>query len=251
MGKFLSVMIKNKNIIVTGCSRGLGFKIANTLAEQGANVYGVSRKLSEQYSKLMESRPNSVHFKAFDLADHKSVQQSLFNEYVSNAIPIHGLVNNAAVAYDDIVTNVSIENVEAMYAINVYSPFVLTKYSIRNMILNRVGGSIVNLSSISVYTGYKGLAMYASTKGALEAFSKNVSREWGERSIRSNCIVAGFMETDMSATLSDDERQRIYRRNSLKKSTDVDSVANTVAYLISDQSRSITGQNIHVDSGTI
>ncbi len=251
MERFQGVTIKSKNIIVTGCARGLGFKIAKTLAEQGANVYGVSRKLSEQYLKLMESRPNSVFFKEFDLTDYKLVQQSLFSEYVVNAIPIHGLVNNAAVAYDDIVTNISVEKVEAMYAVNVYSPFVLTKYSIRNMMLNKVGGSIVHLSSISVHTGYKGLAMYASTKGALEAFSKNVSREWGERGIRSNCIVAGFMDTDMSATISVEERQRIYRRNSLKQPTDIDSVASTVAYLVSDESRSITGQNIHVDSGTI
>jgi len=95
------------------------------------------------------------------------------------------------------------------------------------------------------------LAMYASTKGALEAFSKNTAREWGEIGIRSNCLVAGFMETEMSSTLSADQRNRIYKRTSLKKATSVDSVAETIAFLVSEKASSITAQNIHVDSGTI
>jgi 3-oxoacyl-[acyl-carrier protein] reductase len=112
-------------------------------------------------------------------------------------------------------------------------------------------GSIVHISSISAHTGYKGLAMYASTKGALEAFSKNTAREWGERGIRSNCLVAGFMETEMSASLTEDQKYRIYQRTSMKKPTDVDSVAETILFLLSGKASSITGQNIHVDSGTI
>jgi 3-oxoacyl-[acyl-carrier protein] reductase len=93
--------------------------------------------------------------------------------------------------------------------------------------------------------------MYAATKGAIEAFSKNTAREWGELEIRSNCVVAGFMETDMSNTLSIDQKQRIYNRTSLKKETDKDSVADTIKFLISEKSKSITGQNLFVDSGTI
>jgi 3-oxoacyl-[acyl-carrier protein] reductase len=93
--------------------------------------------------------------------------------------------------------------------------------------------------------------MYASTKGALEAFSKNTAREWGEFGIRSNCVVAGFMETDMSDGLTDEQKDRIYKRTSLKKETDKYSVAETIKFLISDGSSSITGQNLFVDSGTI
>ncbi len=138
-----------------------------------------------------------------------------------------------------------------MYSINVFTPYMIVKNVIRNMLLHRIGGSIVHISSISVHTGYKGLAMYAGSKGALEAFSKNTAREWGERGIRSNCLVAGFMETAMSETLSDQQKDRIYRRTSLKLPTSIASVAETVTFLISDSSSSITGQNIHVDSGTI
>ena len=123
--------------------------------------------------------------------------------------------------------------------------------TLRNFILNKTNGSIVHISSISVHTGYKGLSMYASTKGAIEAFSKNTAREWGEMGIRSNCIVAGFMETDMSSTLTDSQRTRIYNRTSLKQETDKESVSDTIKFLISKNSKSITGQNIFVDSGTI
>ena len=138
-----------------------------------------------------------------------------------------------------------------MYAVNVFSPMVLTKYAIRQMLLHGVKGSIVNISSISVHTGYKGLAMYASTKGAIEAFSKNMAREWGERGIRSNCLVAGFMETEMSSTLSDEKKNRIYKRTSMKKPVEINSVAETVCFLLSKKADSITGQNINVDNGTI
>ena len=119
------------------------------------------------------------------------------------------------------------------------------------MLLYQIQGSILHLSSISVHTGYKGLSMYASTKGSLEAFSKNTAREWGELGIRSNCLVAGFMETEMSSTLSTDQKNRIYKRTSMKRPVDVFSVAETIFFLISNEAKSITGQNIFVDNGTI
>ena len=93
--------------------------------------------------------------------------------------------------------------------------------------------------------------MYASSKGAMEAFSKDTAREWGELNIRSNVVVPGFMETSMSSALTEEQKNRIYKRTSLKKATSIESVAETVAFLLSEKAVSITGQNIHVDSGTI
>jgi 3-oxoacyl-[acyl-carrier protein] reductase len=154
-------------------------------------------------------------------------------------------------AYDDIITNLNLGKLEEMYQTNVFSPMMLTKYAIRNMLFNKTKGSIIHISSISAHTGYKGLAMYASSKAALEAFSKNTAREWGGLGIRSNVIVPGFMETAMSATLSFEQKDRIYKRTSLKKATSIESVAETVAFILSEKSISITGQNIHVDAGTI
>ena len=241
----------SKNILVTGVSQGLGLVIAREVVEAGWTLYGVSRRLTPEYEELARSHAGRVHFFAHDLADAEGVRTKVFKDFVGLDTPLHGFVNNAALAYDDIVTNLNLERLEAMYAVNVFAPMMATRQTIRNMLLHGGGGSIVHVSSISAHTGYKGLAMYASTKGALEAFSKNTAREWGERGVRSNCIVAGFMETAMSGSLDDAKRQRIYQRTALKRATSLESVAATAVFLLGDTSASITGQNIFVDSGTI
>lgn len=240
-----------KNVLLTGCSRGVGLVITKVLVSKGYTVYGISRNLSNEYKNLMNSFPKKIKFKSFDLSNVNDINKEVFKNYIPNSIKLHAYINNAAIAYDDIITNLNVDRLENMFKVNVFSPLNIVKYAIRNMIFNRNLGHIIHLSSISVHTGYKGLAMYAASKGALEAFSKNTAREWGERGIKSNCIVAGFMETDMSSTLGDDMKNRIFKRTSLKKPTDLNSVANTIEFIISGNAKSITGQNIHVDSGTI
>lgn len=239
------------NILVTGVSRGVGLEICRVLLEQGHRVYGIARNHTEEVKRLEAECSGNLLFKSVDLSDVKDVHKFVFKEFITNTTELHGFINNAAMAYDDIITNINIDKLAIMFQTNVYTPMILTKYAIRNMILHKVKGSIVHISSISAHTGYKGLAMYASSKAALEAFSKNTSREWGELGIRSNVVVPGFMETAMSATLSGEQKDRIYKRTSLKQATDVHSVAEMVAFLLSDKARSITGQNIHVDNGTI
>jgi len=239
------------NILLTGCSRGVGLEICNLLLQNGNVVFGIARSHTEDIKALEKKFTNKFFFKSVDLADAANIHKNVFKEFVTNNFRLDGFVNNAALAYDDIITNLNLNRLEAMYAVNVFSPMILTKYAIRNMLLHRTKGSIVHISSISAHTGYKGLAMYASSKGALESFSKNTAREWGELGIRSNVVVPGFMETAMSAELSVEQKDRIYKRTSLKCPTDIKSVAETVAFLLSEKALSITGQDIHVDSGTI
>lgn len=240
-----------KNILLTGISRGLGLHIAKTLLTSGYSVYGVSRSQSPQLAALQDQYPGRLYLQTFDLAQIAEIKSTLFKSFMPLELPLFGFINNAALAYDDIITNLNFDRLEAMYRVNVFAPLIMTKEVIRNMLFHQIRGSIVHISSISVHTGYKGLAMYASSKGALEAFSKNTAREWGERGIRSNCIVAGFMETYMSSGLSEDQKNRIYKRTSLKQATDPRSVAAMVEFLLSDRSISVTGQNLFVDSGTI
>lgn len=239
------------NYLVTGCSRGVGLEICSVLLEQGHTVYGVARSHTDDFTVLENKFQGRLFFKSVDLTDSENVQQSVFKDFVSNKIQLHGYVNNAAMAYDDIVTNLNLGKLQAMYAVNVFTPMMITKYVLRNMLLHHTKGCIVHISSISAHTGYKGLAMYASSKGALEAFSKDTAREWGELGIRSNVVVPGFMETAMSSTLTEEQKNRIYKRTSLKSATSIRSVAETVAFLLSDKAASITGQNVHVDNGTI
>lgn len=240
-----------KNVLVTGASRGLGLEIVKLLLETNYNIYAVSRSVPEELTALLKHYPENLFHKTLDLGNALTVREDLFKDFVTNKTPLHGFVNNAAMAYDDIITNLNVDRLKEMYEVNVFTPFNITKYAIRNMIFNRVKGSIVHVSSISAHTGYKGLAMYAGSKAALEGFSKNTAREWGERGVRSNCLVAGFMETAMSATLDDSQKDRIYKRTSLKVPTSTQSVANMIEFLLSDKAISVTGQNIHVDSGTI
>lgn len=239
-----------QNVILTGVSNGLGLALCTSLLDQGHQVFGISRKRSPQLEELEARYPQLLHWQSIDLAETAALRQKLAT-LIPKSTPIHAFINNAALGYDDLITNLQLDALEQMFAVNVLSPMLLTKFSIRNMLLHRISGNLIHLSSISAHTGYKGLAMYAATKGALEAFSKNTAREWGSKGIKSNCIVAGFMETDMTASLTKEQKDRIYKRTSLKQATEIDSVVSTILFLLSDGASSITGQNLFVDSGTI
>ncbi len=239
------------NILLTGGTRGLGRCIVQRLLDRGDEIWIVARSGSVVHFDLPEESRERIHLVLADLSDVDGLRHNLTSAIDSKAIAFDGLVNNAATAYDDLITNSSITDIEYSFRVNVFAPMELTRYVIRNMLLHGKAGSLVHISSISSRTGYKGLSMYAATKGALESFSRGVAREWGGKGIRSNCVVPGFMETDMSSTLSAEQKNKIYRRTSLGKATDPLSVAETVCFLLSDASRSITGQDIIVDSGTV
>lgn len=239
-----------KWIIVTGDSGGLGSAIVKNILNDGKyGVIGISRSLNENIMNLMKDNQNYVHIN-FDLENSLEIRE-LYKNKIKTLGEIVGLVNNSAMAYDDIITNANVNRIEKMFSINVYSPMILTKYVIRDMLLHNNKGSIVHISSVSAHTGYKGLSMYAATKGALEAFSKNVAREWGVKGIRSNCVAPGFMETNISSSLTNEQRQKIYQRTSLKRATDIESVASMVVFLLSEEAKSITGTVVNVDNGTV
>lgn len=244
--------MNTRNILLTGASRGLGLEIARYLLKKGYTLHTMQRTHSDELSALAKQYPKRIHSFQVDLASGTQVEETFQKEHFSNGKTVfHGYVNNAATAYDDLITNLQSEPLDQMFQVNVFTPLFLTRWILRNMLLHSTRGSIVHISSICAHTAYKGLAMYASTKGAIEAFSRTTAREWGARKIRSNCVVCGFMETDMSAKLDEESRDRIYRRTSLKEATSPHSVASLVAHLLSEESNSITGQNLFVDSGTI
>ena len=224
-----------KRILLTGDSRGVGLSISQNLKKQDYEVVGISR---------------SGDILSYDLQDSDGIKD-FFHEKIKPHGPFDGFVNNAAIAYDDLITNLDHSKLEKMFKVNVFSPMMLTKFIIRDMILNKKSGSIVHISSISAHTGYKGLGMYAATKGAIEAFSKNTAREWGQMRIRSNVVCPGFMDTDMSSSLNDSQKKKIFNRNSRRKPIVVEDVAKSVSFLLSAASNGITGQVLHVDNGTI
>ena len=240
-----------KWIIVTGDTGSLGCAIVKRiLKETEFGVIGIGRRNSDSTDSLANEFPDRYRHLVFDLNNAEGVKK-FFQKWIHPIGRVYGFVNNAANAYDDLVTNLQLEPLETMYRINVFTPMMITKYVLRDMLVSGLKGSIVHISSVSAHTGYKGLAMYASSKGALEAFSKGTAREWGAMGIRSNVIAPGFMETAISAKLTDEQRNKIYKRTSLKKATSIDSVAELTVFLVTDKASSITGTTMHVDNGTV
>ena len=121
------------NILITGVSKGLGFQTAKLLLKNGWSVYGISRSKSEDLCELLELYPDNIKWLGYDLADAENIRQVVFKDWIGFNTPIHGFVNNAAMAYDDIVTNINIEPLEEMYKVNVFSPMLLTKFTIRQI----------------------------------------------------------------------------------------------------------------------
>jgi len=132
--------------------------------------------------------------------------------------------------------------------LNTISPIVLTKYVVRAMMADG-GGRIVNISSITASTGYSGLSVYAATKASLIGFTRSLAREVGRMGVNVNAVAPGFVNTDMTQGITDEQREQIARRSALKRLVEIDDVANAVEFLLDDRSKNITGTVLTVDAG--
>jgi 3-oxoacyl-[acyl-carrier protein] reductase len=240
-----------RNVIVTGGSRGLGLGIARRLSESGFRAIAVARKESVELTDAMreteEVRPGSLHFASYDLAAVEGIPD-LVKKLRKEFGPIYGLVNNAGMSVDGALALTSTQQIEQVVRLNTISPMVLAKHVVRTMMADG-GGRIVNMSSITAFTGYSGLSVYAATKASMVGFTRSLAREVGRMGVNVNAVAPGFVETDMTQGLKDEQRQQIERRSALKRLVDVDDVANAVEFLLSDRSKNITGTVLTVDAG--
>ena len=240
----------SKTILITGISSGLGLNLLEKLLGSGDFVYGISRSSNSKLDDLKDKYSEKFKHIQMDLGSVSDIETSKDFSFFKE-VKLDGLVNNAACGSDDLLTHISVEDLENLFKVNVYAPIILTKMAIKNMLLFDTRGSLVHVSSLSGHTGFKGLSAYASTKGALEAFSLNVAREWGSKGIRSNCVAPGFMKTNMTNNIDEESLERIKKRASLKELTDIGSVIEVIELLLSNRSRSVTGQTYNVDSGAL
>jgi 3-oxoacyl-[acyl-carrier protein] reductase len=193
------------------------------------------------------ANPGSLHFVPFDLAEIEGIS-NLVKTMRKDFGPIYGLVNNAGISFDGVLALMPIPQIEQLLRLNTLSPIVLTKYVVRTMMADG-GGRIVNLASITAFTGYSGLSVYGATKASIIGFSRSLAREVGRMGVNVNSVAPGFVDTEMTQGLKDEQRQQIERRSALKRLADVDDVANAVEFLLSDKAKNITGTVLTVDAG--
>ncbi len=245
-------LLENKNVIITGGSRGIGKAIAEKFAQNGANVAFTCSKISDDTLELAKKLENlGVKAKAYesDASDFESainLADNVFNDFGS----IDVLVNNAGITKDNLLLRMSEEDFNAVMKVNMNSVFNNTKAVLKQM-LKQKKGSIINLSSVVGVKGNAGQSNYSSSKAAIIGFTKSVALELGSRNIRCNAIAPGFIETEMTRALQQDQINEWVESIPLKRSGKAEDVANTSLFLASDMSSYITGQVMNVCGGML
>jgi 3-oxoacyl-[acyl-carrier protein] reductase len=242
----------SKCVIVTGGSRGLGLGIARKLRCEGYCVVAIARKETSQLTSAMQEdssgKEGSIHFVPFDLARIEEIA-ALVRTVRKNFGPIYGLVNNAAISFEGALSLMHDSRIEQLVRVNTLSPIILTKCVLRSMMVDGAG-RIVNVASIIAFTGYSGLAVYGATKASMIGFTRSLAREAGRMGVNVNSVAPGFVDTDMTQGLNEDQRGRIIRRSALGRLAQIDDVANAVEFLLSDKAKNITGTVVTVDAGS-
>jgi 3-oxoacyl-[acyl-carrier protein] reductase len=240
-----------RNVLITGASRGLGLGIARKLAAAGYGVIALARQNNKQVTAAIaeakRGKRGSLDFVSFDLGKIDAIPD-LVKNLRKEFGPLFGLVNNAALGLDGALAMMHNSQIEELVRINTLSPIVLSKYVVRSM-MSAKAGRIVNVASIIGFTGYSGLSVYAATKASMIGFTRSLAREVGRLGINVNAVAPGFLDTDMTHGLADEQRQQVMRRSALRRLADVEDVANAVEFLLSDKARSISGTVLTVDAG--
>lgn len=240
--------LHGKKIIVTGGSRGIGASIVRLLAEEGAQVCFTFSSREDAAAEVAKSLPGEGHFYLkLDVASEESVSQAI--EQISQKwTEIDGLVNNAGITKDQLLLRMKAQDFDSVMNTNLRGTFLMTK-ALTKIMMKARQGSIVNITSVIGQTGNAGQANYAASKAGTEAFSKSVAQEIASRNVRVNCVAPGFISTEMTHGLNDDTRAKILSKipmNSIGEGVDV---ANAVRFLLSDESKYITGHTMSVNGG--
>ncbi len=239
--------LDGKIALVTGASRGIGKAIATQLAQQGATVIGTAT--SENGAQAISDYLSEFGGKGFALnvTDKESVDTTIkaINE-AHGGIDI--LVNNAGITRDNLLMRMKDDEWQDIIDTNLTSIFTLSKAVLRGMMKKRFG-RIVNIGSVVVSAGNAGQANYAAAKAGVIGFSKSMAREVASRGITINVVAPGFIDTDMTKALTDDQKEAIFKDIPANRLGEPDEIAATVAFLVSDGAAYITGETIHVNGG--
>ena len=245
-------MEERKTVLVTGASRGIGKEVALKYAENGYDIIinYVSDKTDVETleNEFKEKGVNCLILKA-DVSKQEEVQE-LVDKAIAKFGKIDVLVNNAGITKDNLLMRMSEEEFDKVLEINLKGTFLVTKAVTKYMMKKRTG-SIVNLSSVVGVAGNAGQCNYSASKAGIIGFTKSIAKELASRNIRANAVAPGFIETDMTAVLSDSVKESIHNQIPLKRMGSAKEVAELIYFLGSEKSSYITGQVINVDGGMV
>lgn len=245
-------LLRNKTVIITGATRGIGRGIAIKMAEEGADVaFTFSSSIDAAKSLEKELSDFGIKAKGYqsNAADYNAAQD-LVAEIINEFGNVDVLINNAGITKDNLLMRISEEDFDQVIEVNLKSVFNMTKAVIRPMMKQRKG-SIINMSSVVGVKGNAGQTNYAASKAGILGFTKSVALELGSRNIRCNAIAPGFIETEMTAKLDEKMIDEWRKAIPLKRGGTPEDVANACVFLASDNSAYITGQTLNVDGGML
>ena len=236
--------MKKRNIFISGASRGIGKSMAKHFAKSNFNVVGTSRN----NFKFDDDLENLLPLK-LDVTSRNDVKDC-FDELKSKNLLPDILINNAGSTTDQLFLRMSDDDWDDVINTNLTGTFNLTKIFLKNMIKNKFG-RIINISSISGLMGNPGQVNYSSSKAALNGFTKSLAKEVGSRNITVNCVAPGFIDTDMTSYIGENERNEILKKIPLNKFGSPEDISKLVMFLMSDEASYITGQTISIDGGLL
>jgi len=237
-------------VIVTGGARGLGLGVVEDLLAQGYAVATCSRKINPRVEEISRQEPERFFWRACQIGV-EAEEETFFNAVVDwlGERALYGLVNNAGVAGEGILATYPSVDIERILDVNLVGALRLSRLFLRVMLSRNWKGRLINITSIIGSRGYTGLAAYAASKAGLDGATRALAREVGRREITVNSVAPGYLETEMSATLGDAQRQQIVRRTPLGRLGTVTDVVPLVRFLLSEEARFMTGQTLIVDGG--
>ena len=242
-----------KTVLITGGSRGIGKAVAVKYAENGYQIVinYVSDKTDTQAleKELKEHGASDVLLVKADVTNSDQVEE-LVKKAVEKFETIDVLVNNAGITRDNLLIRMTEEEFDKVIETNLKGTYIVTKAVTKYMMKKRKG-SIINLSSVVGVAGNAGQCNYSASKAGIIGFTKSVAKELASRNIRANAVAPGFIETDMTAVLSDEIKENIHNQIPLKRMGTAKEVANLIYFLGSDESSYITGQVINIDGGMV
>ncbi len=238
--------LKNKNIIVTGASGGIGNSIVEKLYSKGANILATGTRI-EKLDEI-KKKYNNIKILQFDIAQHKKIEEFINNATEKLGGSLDCIINNAGITKDNLAIRMNLEEWTKVIDINLTSTFLMSKYSIKKMLKNK-SGKIINITSVVGHTGNVGQANYTASKAGIVAMSKSLAIEYAKKNININCISPGFISTAMTDKIDEKFKEVIIAKipaNRLGKPLDV---ANAVVFLSSSDSDYINGETLHVNGG--